>query len=156
MLSYNFIRSGELTSREIHLLSIIDSFSGESHLKLQQYADIMRSSVRTIKRVIKSLKEKGYIKLRYGLYKSIHIAINNVSKILWKTNEKKNLSNSKGPKWSFKRAKHVPSNIEGNKEINKAIKYPIFKEEKLSIGDEMPINARSMLENLKTRLGILN
>lgn len=156
MLSYNFIRSGELTSRELHLLSIIDSYSGESHLKLAQYAEMMRASIRTIKRVIKSLKEKGYVTIRYGLYKSIHIGINNLSKALWKVNEKKNLSKSKGPKWSFKRANSVPSNIESNKEINKAIRYPIFKEESLLIGNEMPVVAQSMLKNLKNKLGIFN
>lgn len=154
MLSYNFVRSGELTSRELHLLTIINSYSGESHLKLAQYAEMMRASIRTVKRVIKSLKEKGFVTIRYGLYKSLHVAVCRLSNILWKPNDKKNLEKSKGPKWSFKRAIHGTSNIERNKEINKGVRYPIFKEETLDLSDEMPVQARSMLDNLKNKLGI--
>jgi len=75
MLSYNFTRSCQLTSKEFHFLAIVDSFSGESHLKLKDYAEIMHTSIRTLKRVLRSLKEKGFIKVRYGLYKSLHLAV---------------------------------------------------------------------------------
>lgn len=152
MLAYQVTRSGELSSREFHFLSIVDSFSNESHLKLKQYAEIMRTSVRTLKRVVKSLKEKGYIQIRYGLYKSLHIAVSSLSNALWKPNTVK--PRSKGPKWSFKRAKGDTSNIERNREINKRVIYPIFRAETAEYSTEMPQEAKSMLENLKAKLGL--
>jgi len=150
MLSYNFTRSGQLTSKEFHFLAIVDSFSGESHLKLKDYAEIMNTSIRTLKRVLRSLKEKGFIKVRYGLYKSLHLAVETVSNILWKPNEKK----SKGPKSSIKRAKDVPSNTRENKEINKGVRYPIFKEERTEVSSEMPKDIQNMLSALKEKLRI--
>jgi hypothetical protein len=150
MLAYNLVRSNDLSSREFHFLSIVDSFSNESHLKLKDYAEIMRTSIRTLKRVVKSLREKGYIQVRYGLYKSLHIAVS--TRALWKPNTGK--PKSKGPKWSVKRAKGDSSNIERNKEINKGVIYPIFKAETAEYSTEMPQEAKSMLENLKSRLGI--
>ena len=152
MLAYQLTRSGDLSSREFHFLSIVDSFSNESHLKLQQYAEIMRTSVRTLKRVVKSLREKGYIQVRYGLYKSLHIAVSSLSNALWKPNTIK--PKSKGPKWSFKRAKGDTSNIERNKEINKGVTYPIFKAETAEYSTQMPDEAKSMLDSLKAKLGI--
>lgn len=153
MLAYQVTRSGDLSSREFHFLSIVDSFSNESHLKLSQYAEIMHTSVRTLKRVVKSLREKGYIQVRYGLYKSLHIAVNALSNALWKPNTVK--PRSKGPKCPFKRANGDTSNIERNKEINKRVIYPIFKAEPAEYSTEMPQEAKSMLQNLKARLGIV-
>lgn len=150
MLAYAAVREMNLNSKEFHFISIVDSYSKESHIKLKDYAQMMKCSVRTVKRIIKSLKDKGYIILRYGLYKSLHIAVNALAGLLWKPNVNK----SKGPKWYSKRAKHDPSNIERNKEINKGIKYPIFRPENQEISFEMPKEAQSMLENLKSKLGL--
>jgi hypothetical protein len=139
MLCYEFIRSGQTTVREFLVLNIINSFSGESHLKLAQYAEIAKCSVRTMKRTIKSLAQKGLISIRYGLYKSLHIGVNNLKNIVWKPNLKKIFQSSKGPKSTIKRAMGVTSNIESNKEINK--RFPIFNEniEEKPKHDEVPV-----------------
>jgi hypothetical protein len=80
------------------------------------------------------------------------MTVSTLSNALWKPNRGR--PKSKGPKWSFKRAKADTSNIERNKEINKGVTYPIFKSETAEIGNEMPIEAKSMLQNLKAKLGI--
>ena len=149
-LSYTFVQSGAVSSKEMHFLTIIDSYSNESHLKLKQYSEIMKCSIRTLKRIVKSLKEKGYIQVRYGLYKSLHILVDLA--LLWKPNVTK--PRSKGPSWTFKRAKGSTSNIERNKEINKGVTYPIFRAETAECSYEMPQEAKSMLENLKSKLGL--
>lgn len=118
MIMYNFTRSGQVTPNEYMLLGIIDSFSGESHLKVAKYAEIMGKSTRTIKRIIRSLKDKGLIAVRHGLYKSIHLSIDAAKGVAWKINQGKNWLFSKGPKWTSKRDKKVTSNIEDNKEKN--------------------------------------
>lgn len=152
MLQYNFIRSGQISSREFHLLSIIDSYSGECHLKTSQYAEMMSCSIRTIKRLIKSLVKKGYINIRYGLYKSIHIGLMNLVETVWKPNLNK--IKSKVPKWSFKSANGVTTNIERNKEINKVVRYPLFKAEEIKCSYNIPLESKTMLENLKMKLGL--
>lgn len=141
MFSYNFVRSGAVTGDEFLFLSIVNSFSRESHLKLADYSQMMGRSKRTVKRIIKSLKDKGFLAIRYGLYKSLHIAVDIAKGVLWKANLGKNLAFSKGPNMFFKRAKLGPSNIESNKEKNKELIY--FKEnweEEHPGGKEIPVS----------------
>lgn len=74
-LNYNALRENDLTSVELHLLIIVSSYSKESHISLSEFARMMKASISTVKRVIVSLKQKGHINVRYGVYKSLHISI---------------------------------------------------------------------------------
>lgn len=152
MLSYSFVRSGALTPNEFMFLSIVDSFSGESHLKLKDFAEIMHKSIRSCKRILKSLKEKNYIVCRYGLYKSIHLSVNALSNAIWRPNVKKIFQKSKGPNWFVKRAMPDLSNIERNKENNKKTIRNYFKSEEKEHpgGKDIPVSSemRSILDKL--------
>jgi hypothetical protein len=129
MLSYNFTRSGQVSSMEFHLLAIIDSFSGESHLKIDQYAKMLQRSPRTVRRLIKSLRDRGFIHCRYGVWKSLHLALNEASEIVHKLNTRIKKTFSYRPRPTIKTANKVPFNIESNKEKNKAAKYAVVRKE---------------------------
>lgn len=120
MFNHVWVRDNQLTSREFHFISVINSYSGESHLQCKHYAEILKCSVRTIKRIIQSLIKKGIICVRYGFYKSIHISLYNIAEMLWKPNLNKIKRRAQGPKSTFKRANGGTTNIESNKEINKS------------------------------------
>lgn len=144
MFDYNFTRSGILTGNEFLFLNIVNSFSNESHLKLEQYAQIMGRSTRTIRRIIISLKRKGYLSIRYGVYKSLHLKVAQEAGILWKANMRKLKAFSKGTFLSRKRDTGVRSNIEGNKEINMRPKYWHEETKNHLGGDEIPVSNESL------------
>ena len=143
MLSYEFVRSSRANSNELHLLNIIDSFSGECHLSVGQLSAMVGKSRRTVKRILQSLREKGMICVRYGLYKSIHVSISAASGICWKLNEakKKICRFSKGPFGFTKRASGNTSNIERNKKKNIAGFLSQNGEKEHPGGKEAPIPA---------------
>jgi len=150
MISYNFIRNNDLSSRELNFLHIVDSFTNESHLKCSQYAQMMKCSTRTIKRLIQSLVKKGYLKIRYGIFKSIHLKLIETKGII------QNLF-SKVTKKTFKSDTHVTSNIrEHKKKINTppAIKYSIYKHEEIKIDSNSIPRTMEWIQNLKKQSGL--
>lgn len=155
MLTYNFIRENDLNSRELHFLSIVSSYSNESHLKVSQYAEMIKVTDRTIKRIIQSLKNKKRIEVRYGLYKSIHISISKGTPVAL----------IKGTKTTFKRDKNDtqkghprPFQYREHKEnIKRPPSREIFKsedQEHPGTGD-IPEHSKHQLNQLKSKLGLI-